>query len=245
MLLLEEKWGKEKKEYHGAKAIGEAGFLLVVVFSCALLYGRWGEAGGQNLLGKTYYFALGAAFQSGLLFGLTSWLTVKKYSGRFADLGFRRGFLSWSGVAWAGLVNGILLFVMVSFLAGIIGILAYRSGYSVPPQAFAEVVKEAGSLRELAVLIAAGCILAPCSEEVYFRGLLFPLMRSCAGVIPGIWLSAAVFGALHLDIWRFLPLLLGGAWLAWIYQQSRSLYVSIIAHGIWNLIMVLLMWWNF
>jgi len=208
-----------------------------------LLYGWWGEAGGQSLLGKTYFFALGAALQSSLLLGLTLWLAVGRFGGRFADLGFRRGLLSWRGIAWAGLVNGVLLFMLVSFLAGIIGILAYRSGYVIPPQAFAQVVQEAQNSKEMAALVAVSCILAPCSEEVYFRGLLFPLMRSSLGAVPGIWLSAAVFAALHLDVWRFLPLLAGGAWLAWIYQQSRSLYVSIIAHGVWNLIMVFLMRW--
>lgn len=54
--------------------------------------------------------------------------------------------------------------------------------------------------------------------------------------------SGAIFALLHLDLWRFLPLALGGIGLAYLYDRTGNILASIIAHATWNTIMILLLY---
>jgi membrane protease YdiL (CAAX protease family) len=47
---------------------------------------------------------------------------------------------------------------------------------------------------------------------------------------------------MHFDFIRFLPLAVGGLVLTWLYEKTKSLWSVIIAHGVWNILMTVLMW---
>src|SRR6185312_8315845 len=44
-----------------------------------------------------------------------------------------------------------------------------------------------------------GVTVAPVVEEILFRGFLQPVLIGSAGVLPGILITSAIFGALHLS----------------------------------------------
>jgi len=76
--------------------------------------------------------------------------------------------------------------------------------------------------------------LAPISEEILFRGLLFGLLRDRHGLGLGVVLSALAFYLAHF--WSLQPLHLAlGAMLALLYQRSGSLWPPIVLHGTFNL----------
>jgi membrane protease YdiL (CAAX protease family) len=68
-------------------------------------------------------------------------------------------------------------------------------------------------------------------EEMVFRGLIQPIaMRWTRRTHLAIWLTAFLFSALHLQFYGFVPRLLLGALLGYMYHWSGSLWVPILAH---------------
>ena len=85
-----------------------------------------------------------------------------------------------------------------------------------------------GNLVIVAVLPAIG-------EELLFRGLLQRLLKSMTGNYHwAIWLTAAMFSALHLQFFGFLPRLLLGALFGYLLEWTGTLWLPMIAHFINN-----------
>lgn len=79
-------------------------------------------------------------------------------------------------------------------------------------------------------------ILAPISEELFFRGMLFGGLRARMSVLPAALISAAVFGALHATtgITAVPPLAIFGVALALLYEKTGSLWPPIMLHFVNN-----------
>lgn len=137
-----------------------------------------------------------------------------------------------------GFIVGILLFLGIGFLGSILtNILGTPS-----PQSFTVAVNSANYIWEFALLVLLGGILAPIKEEIFFRSLLYPPLRKALGRGPGMFLAGILFAVIHFDIIRFLPLLIGGIVLAWLYERAESVWPSVIAHGTWNILMAVALW---
>jgi uncharacterized protein len=79
-------------------------------------------------------------------------------------------------------------------------------------------------------------IWAPLGEEVAFRGVLYAALRSRFGVMPAAALSAAVFALAHgYGVLGFVAVFWSGALWALSYEKTGSLWPSIIAHCLGNL----------
>ena len=82
-------------------------------------------------------------------------------------------------------------------------------------------------------------VMAGVSEECFFRGgmarLMSPQWRNGHAVI---WIVAAIFSAVHMQFYGFVPRMLLGAWMGYLLWWTRSLWVPIIAHALNNSIVV-------
>jgi len=58
----------------------------------------------------------------------------------------------------------------------------------------------------------------------------------------GVWSAAIVFSAFHMQFYGFLPRMLMGAYLGYLFLWSGSLWVSIAAHFANNGMAVFLIW---
>ena len=68
-----------------------------------------------------------------------------------------------------------------------------------------------------------------------FRGILQKqLSRLVAHPVVAVWISAAIFSAVHLQFQGFLPRLLLGALLGYLFYWTKNLWVSIAAHAFNN-----------
>ena len=96
---------------------------------------------------------------------------------------------------------------------------------------------------QLALGVFTVAILAPLTEEVYFRGIVLGWMRRHWGMAWGIGLSSLVFGILHLK-W-LTPggtggmvatgeLLAMGVLLALVAVRTGSLWASVLTHAVNN-----------
>jgi membrane protease YdiL (CAAX protease family) len=57
--------------------------------------------------------------------------------------------------------------------------------------------------------------------------------------IPAIWIAGLIFSAIHLQFEGFLPRLLLGAVLGYLFYWSRNLWIPILAHFVFNASQVL------
>ena len=88
----------------------------------------------------------------------------------------------------------------------------------------------------IVLLVALVVIIGPVVEEIIFRGALYPAIRARTGAGLAMVLSGIVFGLIHVDLlWLVVPTALLGIALAWLYERTRSLWVPILCHAVFNL----------
>lgn len=90
----------------------------------------------------------------------------------------------------------------------------------------------------LALLLFSSVIMAPVSEELFFRGYLHGVLRDRLGP-RAAYVSGAAFAAVHMYLVHFLPLFIIGVLLARIYERGGSLVAPIVAHATVNLVVAL------
>lgn len=85
-------------------------------------------------------------------------------------------------------------------------------------------------------------MLPAIGEEMIFRGALMPILIKWTGKKhTGVWVSAALFSAMHMQFYGFLPRMMLGALLGYLFLWSRSLWTPIIAHFTNNALAVFLL----
>jgi membrane protease YdiL (CAAX protease family) len=88
---------------------------------------------------------------------------------------------------------------------------------------------------QLIVALLVIAVIPGIGEEVLFRGIL---QRNISywtrNVHVGIWLSAILFSAIHIQFLGFVPRMLLGALFGYLYVWSGNLWVPIFAHFVNN-----------
>ena len=79
-------------------------------------------------------------------------------------------------------------------------------------------------------------VAAPLLEEIFFRGIILEGFLKNYSPKRAILLSAAIFGAIHLNPWQASGAFLIGLLIGWLYWKTRSLIPGIIIHFINNAI---------
>lgn len=87
----------------------------------------------------------------------------------------------------------------------------------------------------LVFLIVSACIVAPLSEEVLYRGVLFRSLSNKLGVLVAAILSSVIFASLHFyDGYGLASVAIFGFICALLYQSTGSLADVIILHMFYN-----------
>lgn len=95
-------------------------------------------------------------------------------------------------------------------------------------------IDENNGIAMIVVLGIAVVLIAPLSEELFFRALLFRGLRGYWRLLPSMAVSGLVFGAFHGNVSVVLPFAFIGALFAWGYEESDSLVTPILAHMLVN-----------
>lgn len=94
---------------------------------------------------------------------------------------------------------------------------------------------------ELALNILFIAVLAGVGEELFFRGVLQRIfIRATRSPWAGIVLAALLFSTFHFQFFGFVPRFLMGVLLGAIAWFSGSLWVAILAHTVYNGLLVFL-----
>jgi hypothetical protein len=107
-------------------------------------------------------------------------------------------------------------------------------GRAHPQQELFENLRQIQGIGPVAAMFLTVAVLAPCFEETMMRGLLMGWLRSRRGPALALAVSALVFGAIHLQVLALPTLSLLGAAFGLGVLRSGDLRTSIVAHGLWN-----------
>ena len=199
------------------------GVLLLLV---ALMF-VFGGLYNDGIISYSNFIALASIAQS-LLFAMIAvcyMLFRKMRLGQIVrGLGLKRSALSARNIG-----IGVLLFGAVLLVELGIGLFSSATGVQLPTN----VQQVLGSLPLYFIVFSV--LVAPVNEEILFRGFLVPRW--------GIIISAAVFGALHyvsyLSISELLAAFVFGLLAGYIRKRTDSIYPTIAAHMLVNLLAVL------
>ena len=162
---------------------------------------------------------LGAGVATNAL--LVLWLRRRAGAGRWLGLRWRLPRRPW--VAFGLLLPMVPALALVLSVQGFLQLPRWSSG---------KWLTELAAHPVLAV--ALGCVAGPVLEEVLMRGVLLRgLLRNYRPAVA-ISQSALLFGIFHFNPAQSLNAFLLGLLLGWIYYRSRSLWLCIGLHGLYN-----------
>jgi membrane protease YdiL (CAAX protease family) len=144
-------------------------------------------------------------------------------------LGFRRP-RRWAplGIVWTGSYGVLVVYTIILSLIESAGVDTSRfSGGNPLPIEHDNIVL-------LVILGVAVVVVAPVSEELFFRGLIFRGLRGYWRLLPALLVSGALFAAFHGNLSVLVPFTFIGAFFAWGFEESDSLWTSILAHALVN-----------
>ena len=84
------------------------------------------------------------------------------------------------------------------------------------------------------LLVVLSCVIGPIAEELFFRGVLFAAARQHLSRGWAILASGAAFSLIHTNPVGFLPILVIGSLLAYLYERTGSLAAPIAVHMLHN-----------
>jgi membrane protease YdiL (CAAX protease family) len=116
-----------------------------------------------------------------------------------------------------------------------------RLGLEAAPQDLVGMFLAVDSPWLLAAMILLATVVAPVSEELVFRAGLFRYLHVRAPRWIALLLPAMLFAALHANLASFAPLTVLGMLFALAYERTGRIAVPIIAHGLFNLNTIMLL----
>lgn len=82
-------------------------------------------------------------------------------------------------------------------------------------------------------------VFAAVAEEFFFRGVMQPLLvKLFKNKHVGVWMTAFIFSLMHLQFYGFLPRVILGVLLGYLFVYSRNLWIPIIIHFLNNALVV-------
>ena len=142
----------------------------------------------------------------------------------------------WSAQTWgAGVLTGLAATVG-SYGANAVLVAVTGSQEPVQQQLLQDALS-GGTALLLVIVIAV--VVAPITEEVIFRGVLFRSLADRFGAATGVVASATIFAVIHIEVLRSQPVALVGlfvigAVLAEAYRRTGNLFVPMLGHAVFN-----------
>ena len=165
------------------------------------------------------------------------YFTVGQYSEKLASLG-----LSLKNFAHNVFYGVVGYLAVVPPLVGTLVVIAFVihvTKYVPEKQPVVELFLKERDTAFLAYTTVFAAFAGPVVEELFFRGFMYGALRKYAGVFWATLATAVLFSALHTNVVGFLPIMVLGIALAYVYEKTGTLVSSITLHTIHNFTMVL------
>lgn len=172
--------------------------------------------------------------QTVLMLGVVWFFAMFRRKANLRDLGLR--YYSIAKTIWYSFLSLLAIF-FVSFLY----VFLMNSLFGIEaPESKIEILVGNRSISSNILLVVVA-VIAPFSEEVFFRGFLYSAFKKSWGVNVALLLSSFLFAIVHLELYSFIPLIIIGWLLAYLFEKTKSLLPAIFLHGVYNLILILIL----
>lgn len=104
----------------------------------------------------------------------------------------------------------------------------------VEPQQAVKVLQTSLTLLQQVMYGFGAIILAPVSEELIFRGILYPAVKQTGHRKLALWGVSIFFAAIHGALPTMLPLIFIGVILTLLYETTNNLLAPILTHSFFN-----------
>jgi len=167
-----------------------------------------------------------------ILLGLAAGLTLRRYGVSWRDLGFRP---FPSNLYWTAGAVAIGAHVLIISYAAIVA--AAGAGALAPQQSLESLFESRAVLPFVGVVTV---LTTPVAEETFFRGFVFAGLTRRLGVVGAALASGLLFASFHVSsgdsAGLVIPFTVIGVALAGLYRHTGSLWSSIMAHFVFNLV---------
>lgn len=135
-------------------------------------------------------------------------------------------------------------------------VVEYVTGATPEPQMIVNVFVETQDTFAIILATISIIILAPISEELLYRGLLFRLFRDATGMVFPSFnsltlraraviatvLSSMIFSYIHLNLYAAFPLFVMGLIFVCAYSRTSSIWTPITTHALFNALNLMLIY---
>lgn len=159
---------------------------------------------------------------------------VRRAGGDWSHLGLRAFAPKW--LALAPVLTLVQLFGMM--MINVLLVLPFTGGQFENPQVKALTGGSPLSIGDFGLLLILVAVVAPIAEELFFRGMLYPVLRQRWSPKVAIVSNGLIFALIH-----FIPILVPGLFfvgmvLAWVRERSGSLIPCILVHALQNAVVL-------
>ncbi len=141
-----------------------------------------------------------------------------------------------------GMVTWGAVIVPVQFLSIINVGLLEALGVNAENQTLVELFRDLDSVPLKVGLVILATVGAPVVEELLFRGVLYPYLKSRFGLGLALIVTSLLFSVFHLHPAGTLPLFTLAVAFTLAYEWRGNLLAAMVAHGMFNGLSILMIW---
>ncbi|MCM8829636.1 MAG: CPBP family intramembrane metalloprotease [Candidatus Omnitrophica bacterium] len=184
----------------------------------------------QSLFSDKLLITVWAIFSSSVLIGGLLWFIITHYRKYILNLLFQpfNYFIK-------GFYHYLLFLPILSLVIKFSFFIFTKIGFSPEPQQIVLIYFKTDSFYLLFIMSFLSCIIVPFSEEIIFRGIVYPGLKKRFSVPSSMILSSLIFALLHNEIFVLAGLFVFGIFLSYLFEKHKNLWLSISVHFFNNL----------
>ena len=172
-----------------------------------------------------------------MTYGIIAWVRNRNVAELF---GLRR--LRLANIVILSLLGGIFSLLLCGWIVGDFASRYLESLFGdLDLQEPVKMLRDSDSQLHLVLSIAMACIAAPLVEEFLFRGYIYGTVRHLTHPVFAAVIVGALFAVVHGNLPALLPLWVFSILLCLAYEFSRSLWVPVGMHIVFNAANIVLM----
>jgi|GEM_PF-1690655 len=131
-------------------------------------------------------------------------------------------------------LNGLyyyLLFLPILFVVTAFSFYIFKAiNFTPEPQEIILLYLRTDSFYLMFIIFFLSCIVAPFSEELIFRGMIYAGLKQRFSIPLSMILSSLIFALLHNEIFVMAGLFAFGIFLSYLFEKHKNLWLSISVH---------------
>ena len=166
------------------------------------------------------------------------YFTIGRYKEKLVSLGIT--FKNFIANVFYGIVGYIAVLPLLFSILILTSVVTNMIKYVPKEQVVVELFMRQNNPVFLAYTSLFAAIAGPIVEELFFRGFMYSAVKKYVGISWAALITASLFAALHAHAVGFLPIMVLGILLAYLYEKTGTLVSSVTVHIMHNFSMVLL-----